>query len=533
MYLRLALLFFFCTLASYQSYAQKKVQYAAEGYQQKVGRGQNSYITLVKKVRFDLKSDNTIITGDSSLYYDKQGIMIVFGNVLVKEGDSVTIRSNKLTYFTNERRAEFRQNVVFNDGNMTLYTNYLDYFTETRNAKYYNNGKVIDAENTLTSKEGDIDNINNTVTFRRDVVLISPEYELRSNFLIYDRSTKVAVTKGFTKTILKNGEVVDAKDGGTFVTDQKQVTYKKGKIDTDDYEIYGDDLFFDDINQISKAKGNVILVSKEDDLVIFGDEAASSKEKGYTKIWGNTLMIKPFEQDTLYLKADTLVSIDSNIDSLKRLLAYKNVKIFRDDLQGIADSLAYFVADSMFRFYFDPVMWTDKNQIKADTISIFIRDNSVEKMLMNHNALIVSQDTVLNFNQIKGRNMTTIFVENQIDYVMVSGNGEAIFFAIDEEDDFYLMGMNRVICSDMLIRFVDGDVDNVTFYRKPDGRFIPPHELNEPEKRLPGFVWRPNDRPTYESVVGNRIGNYKGHDEKLEEIKGVKKPDEQKLPPKG
>lgn len=487
--------------------AQRKVEYSATGYQEKVGRGDDSFIRLVQNVRFDIKDDNTIITGDSSLYYDKQGVMIVYGRVKVQEGDSITITSRRLNYLMQEKRAEFRQNVVFNDGKMTLTTNYLDYFTDTRDARYYNNGKIVDDENILTSREGDVNNLTHKINFRGEVVLVTPDYTLESERLVYDRITKVAVTPTFTKTTLKDGEIVYADDGGTYVTDRKQVTYKSGKIDTEDYEIFGDDLFFDDIRQLSTAKGNVILVSKEDDLVIFGDHAISSKEKGYTKVWGNTLLMKPFETDTLFLTADTLKSVDADIDSLKRILAFNKVKFYKTDLQGIADSLAYFNADSILHFYQDPVMWNEKSQMVADTIKAHIKNSTIERILMRHNSFVISEDTVANHNQIKGRNMTALFVNDQMDKLLVEGNAESIYFVLDEEDDFYFVGMNRIICSDMQVIFIDGEIDNYSAYVKPDAKFIPPHELNEPERRLPGYAWRPKERPKREDVVSkeNRL----------------------------
>src|SRR5690606_39923885 len=74
------------------------------------------------------------------------------------------------------------------------------------------------------------------------------------------------------------------------------------------------------------------------------------------------------DQDTLFITADTLVSIDSDIPENKRLLAYHNVKIYKKDMQGVADSLAYITADSIIHFYRDPVLWNTGNQMTADSV---------------------------------------------------------------------------------------------------------------------------------------------------------------------
>jgi hypothetical protein len=53
----------------------------------------------------------------------------------------------------------------------------------------------------------------------------------------------------------------------------------------------------------------------------------------------------------------------------------------------------------------------------------------------------------------------------------------------------------------MAIRFVDSKADNMTFYTKPEARFIPPHQIAEPDRRLTGFNWRNDERPTLKQVL--------------------------------
>lgn len=67
------------------------------------------------------------------------------------------------------------------------------------------------------------------------------------------------------------------------------------------------------------------------------------------------------------------------------------------------------------------------------------------------------------------------------------------------------MGMNKIICSNITIRFRDGNVNNLSFYVKPEASFIPPHELKKEDKTLKGFEWRDDDKPTREDVVRTKI----------------------------
>jgi hypothetical protein len=48
----------------------------------------------------------------------------------------------------------------------------------------------------------------------------------------------------------------------------------------------------------------------------------------------------------------------------------------------------------------------------------------------------------------------------------------------------------------MKIAFVENQVNDIRFFTKPDGSFTPPHELKDDDKKLEGFSWRIDERPT-------------------------------------
>jgi hypothetical protein len=195
------------------------------------------------------------------------------------------------------------------------------------------------------------------------------------------------------------------------------------------------------------------------------------------------------------------------------LLAYHNVRIFKKDLQGRADSLVYVASDSILYFYRNPVLWTEENQMTADSIRILLEHKKISRIYMVSNAFVASEDSLKNYNQIKGRKMTAFFEGKNIHHVIVKGNGESIYYALQEKEEdnegkiekiTIMSGMNKIICSDMRINFNEGKVNNISFYIKPDASFIPPHELKKEETVLKGFLWRGADRPTREQVVQKR-----------------------------
>jgi hypothetical protein len=96
--------------------------------------------------------------------------------------------------------------------------------------------------------------------------------------------------------------------------------------------------------------------------------------------------------------------------------------------------------------------------------------------------------------------MTAFFdTQGQMEKIIVSGNGESLYYAM--QGDSILIGMNKIICSDLLIRFKDNTVDNIDAYTKPTASFIPPHEISEDASKLADFNWRKEERPNKKQVL--------------------------------
>jgi lipopolysaccharide export system protein LptA len=459
--------------------------------------------------------NNTTIYCDSAIFYRSKNSVDAFGKIRITEGDSVTVTSLGLTYDGNSKTAYLRRNVVFTKlGIATLYTDFLDYDRKKNEARYFNGGKLVDSTNTLTSKKGYYDIPTNVASFKKEVVGVNPDYTLHSDTLQYNSKTKVIYFRDHTTVKgVKDGETA-VYENGFYDTNKKLSSLTKGEIETQSYKMNGQKYFLDDVKKFYKAKGKVVMTSKEENTIIYGDDGDYDKVKGIAKVYGNSYVAKVGDDlDTLFISADTLVSIENEDPKKKRLLAYNHVKIFRDDMQAKADSLAYTSVDSTIYFYSDPVLWTSGNQMTADSIKILLKGRSIDKIYLVANSFVISEDTLKNYNQIKGRKMVANFDGQAITHVTVQGNGESLYYALQEPEKeakkdstkapvpTFTMGMNKIICSNMKINFKEGKVNNISFYIKPDASFIPPHELKDGDKRLKGFKWRTEERPEKEDVV--------------------------------
>ncbi|HEY9045664.1 MAG TPA: OstA-like protein [Ohtaekwangia sp.] len=494
--------------------AQKKVK-LKQADQLRGGRlGDERFDRLIGNVI--LTQNQTTIYCDSAYFFKKRNFVEAFGRVKILEGDSVTITGRKLEYDGNTKKAKLRSNVVFVKlATATLYTDFLDFDRNTNIANYFNNGRLVDSINVLTSNKGYYNVHSNLASFKRDVHVKNPDYTMTADSLQYNSRSKIIYFVTPTTVVDKDSSTF-VYEKGFYQTTSKQSDLKLGSAETQDYKLDAENYKLDDIRKKYLFRKNVVMTYKKENLVIYGQSADYYKSIGIAKVYDNAYVAKVTDNnDTLFISADTLVSIDSPDPSKKRLLAYNNVKIYKTDMQGLADSLEYRSMDSTIYFYKDPILWSQDNQMTADSIHMLIKNNSIDRIFMIANSFVISQDTLINFNQVKGRRMTTFFKNQKIDHVEVIGNGESLYFALDEKTNAS-MGMNKIICSNITIRFKEGKVNNLSFYVKPEASFIPPHELKIEDTKLKGFSWRGKEKPKREDVVKEPVAS---DNVKLEERK--------------
>ncbi|HEV8512004.1 MAG TPA: OstA-like protein [Cyclobacteriaceae bacterium] len=501
-------LFTILLITPFLTFSQKKIKLVHADSLKGSKQGEKRFERLLGHVAFVQNTTN--IFCDSAYFFRSENRLEAFGHVHITD-DSVDITSIQMEYDGTKKIARLRKTVVFEKLKIAkLYTDFLDYYRIQNEARYFNGGKLVDTTNVLTSKKGYYDVRTNLASFKKDVVGVNPDYTLTSDTLQYNSKTRLVYFRDFTTLKDKEGKTANYQNG-VYDTRKKISTLTNGEMESPTYRIKGDDYFINDVKKFYKVKGHVAMTSKAEHLTIFGDDGFYDRKNGISKVYGNAYMARVMNSgDTLFLTADTLVSIENVDPKKKRLLAYHKVKIYKSDMQGIADSLVYKSADSTLYFFRDPVLWSDENQMTADSIHMLLKNRNISRIYMVSNSFVVSQDSLLDFNQIKGRRMTTYFENSQIHHVIVEGNGESIYHALEEKEIkkdslilkiTFLAGMNKIICSNMRIDFKAGKVNSINFYVKPDASFFPPQNIKKEDQRLKGFTWRGTERPKRKDVV--------------------------------
>lgn len=460
-------------------------------------QGASGFERLLGAVK--MKHQNSLIYCDSAHFYRGENRAQLFGRVRIEdEKDPITTKSSYAEYDGNTKIAKLRKNVVFTNQKTTLYTDFLDYNRETNVANYFDKGKVVDSVNVLTSETGIYEINYERISFQQDVVLINPDYTLKTNDLIYLTVPKTAQTQGLTNIVSKEGYNLDAQKGSFYDTQKKQFRFFDGLVETEESRVKADELFYDELEAYYEGKKDVRVLNKERKVEVFGDVGKYWENRKYSEVFGNALVRRYFEKDTLFMAADTLISHDNEADSIKYLLAYHGVRLVKSDLSGKADSLFYNYSDSSIQLFKDPVMWNQKSQISADSMVFFIANEKLDRVYMKDKAFAIMTDTLLNFNQMKGRKMTGYFLEGQIQKLVIEGNGESLYYAL--EADTLTQGVNRILSATIELTFDDGYVKKSNFGIRPDGKFIPVQKIDEKNGQLEGFKWRIGDQPTRSDI---------------------------------
>lgn len=456
-----------------------------------------------------------ILYCQTATQYEMSNTLEAFGNIRIVQGDTLTVTGDTLYYDGNTRFARvLGKKVILTDSKVTLTTRIIEYDLSRNRAYYPVRGVIVQDSSTLKSEKGYYNTRSKIFNYKDNVEIINPKYTITTDSLQYNARTKIALFKAPTLIKSKDGDIV-ANSGSTYNTETQQSNFKgRSKIVNENYTLVGDTLTFDQKTESGVAKGNVELVSKKDKVILTGNRAIRNGQTGFTKIMGNAIMRNGSEKDTLYMRADTLYAyevMDSTArtkkDTVKRekkmekLIAQGNVQIYRIDMQSKSDSLLYDLKDSVIHFFTKPILWNPQNQSEADTIHVYMKNGKVNRMYLVNQGFVIARDTSANYNQVKGRKIMALFnEETRLDQVIVEGNGQSIYYALDDKNK--LIGVNHVECSKMNIRFKENQVKRIAFIGKPDSRLVPPKELTNSANRLEGFSWREEEKPTKEEVLG-------------------------------
>jgi lipopolysaccharide export system protein LptA len=548
--------------------------------------GTQNVTRLIGNVR--LYQDSVLMTCDSAILINEQELF-AYDSVTIQQGDSLTAFANYLVYNGATRKAFLEGEVVLLNGSRQLFTDRLDYDLNQKVAAYYSGATLVSDSMQLSSKRGYYYVDQEEAAFKDSVVVIDPDFYLRTDTLQYSLSlstvyflaptlisadsSNIYCEAGYYDT--QNGraefrqqaqyekqgrrataevirfvdqqdlyllegaaQVVDSnrlaqadtiryfeltdesyltghasyRDATRNIQDADEIYYNgnlgtyttKGRARIQDAEqvLEADNVQFDDASGQGLATGTVIWQDTSAHIAIRTDTARYRQDREYLKAAGGPdgrpELISVFEDgDSLFLASDTLFSrtLDtSRVDESRTLSAYRDARFYKSDFQGLCDSMVYTSADSLFRLFGAPLFWSDSTQFKADTMRIQLANGAIDRVYLVDNAIIINQTHPQFFNQIKGKRITAYFKAGELDYLLVEGNAESVYYAKDDVGAY--IGVDQSISSKLLIRFAAGEISEIRAYQDPESTFSPMDEVDHLNLRLKGFDWQIKRRPT-------------------------------------
>ena len=441
-----------------------------------------------------IRHDSAYFFCDSAYFYEKNNSFDAYQNVHIIVNDSVEVFSDLLNYDGDTRFAEFFDNVRFIDDSTTLYTEYLTYDRNLHLASYPDSATTVRGDKTLKSHYGYYRDRLKEFSFFENVEVYSPKYQMYTDTLYYNTGIEKMWFEGPT-TIINKENVLEGKHGYYLVKEDFVFLDKRPFMHNETQQMRSDSILYDRNIGLAKAYDHADMIDTSYKIVMRGNYMELWENEDFSFATDSAYAISYDGGDSLYLHGDTLFfHFDKDKEELEKLIARRNVRFFKSDMQGKCDTLTYLMADSTIRMRVAPVLWSEDSQMTADKIDIKTNGESIDFVLQNGNAFIISQDSIEGFNQIKGADITSHFKEGDIHHVNVDGTtAESIYWIRD--DDGGTIGIDVAKSETMVIEMKNNSISRIKSYKSINETMYPEDDLQESSRYLPGFKWHDEARP--------------------------------------
>ena len=451
-----------------------------------------------------MRHDSAYFFCDSAYFFQKTNSFKAFQNVHIIVNDSVEVFSDLLDYDGNTRFAEFFDNVKLMDDSTTLLTEYLTYDRNLHLACYPDSATTYRGDKTLISCIGYYrDNIKE-FSFFENVEVLSPKYQMYTDTLYYNTDIEKMWFEGPT-TILDKENTLEGRHGYYLVDEDVAFLDNRPLMYNETQRMQSDSIYYNRDVGLAKAFDHVDMIDTSYKIVMRGNYFEMWEDSGFSFATDSAYAISYEGSDSLYIHGDTLfVHIDKDKEEVEKLIARRNVRFFKSDMQGKCDTLTYLMADSTIRMRVAPILWAEDSQLSGIDIDIKLKDQKVEWVLQKGNAFIISQDTIEGFNQIKGADITSRFRDGNIHRVNVDGTkAETIYWIRD--NDGSLIGIDVSDSETMAIEIENQSVSIIKSFKDIHETMYPEEDLKESDRYLSGFKWHDEARPTDKDDIFRRI----------------------------
>ncbi|RYY13610.1 MAG: hypothetical protein EOO04_31610 [Chitinophagaceae bacterium] len=456
------------------------------------------------------------------------------GRIVTKD---VTVDSKNGYYFATTRDAYFRYNVIAKTPQSIIRSDTLRYNTRTSWTFFYGPTNIKGKDDNLYTENGIYNSISGDAVFGLNNLYTNGSRSLKGDSLYYYGKA------GYGRAV-KNIVFIDTADkltlrgqlGEYYKQEEKIIVTRNAYIGmrTDDTLTIntvkmpdtlwmGADTLMSQMVLRSSVKPIMALMptQKPDSIQAFGLKKlppAPAVKPGAKPLVPTPVKsaIVPNSSKTPARKVDSLSQVSLKPDSLTKgpllakdsvskdtvktrvIHAYRNVKVFKGNVQARADSLFYAESDSTLRWYRNPILWAEGSQQTGDTIYLQLKNRTLHRSEIFGNAFIVNVERdSTKFNQLKGTRITGNFKDGKLSAMLVQGNAESYVY---NEDKGKYTDTHQSLAGRIRFLFEDGKITNIQQINQGEGVYTPIEEIKE-NVTLTGFIWKPELRPVSKSDV--------------------------------
>ncbi len=493
-----------------------------------------------------LEDEKAVLRTFNLDFNTKENIGYFYGGGTLADTANV-LESARGYYYSGLKVARFEEEVEMHNKEYQIRSDSLHYNTDTETSVFLGPTSIWHKEGYLFCENGWYDRPNDYFHFSKKAYVLSEKQEMWADSIFYDRLQGKSDLYGniqildTTRSLLAFGNEAHLVDEtrDVVLTRLPSAAYyetdEEGKSDT--LFIRGDTLHFATVkNPVYYAKDSIstdstsVITAPVDTTTVQNDTIKFIERKIFplplplanaaaipapfplpkknpaivasdtlpTPITDSLLQSAPSDTlatipaaDSLQLQAvnDTTATIDSVFQYLH---VFRGVKFFRNDGQGACDSLVYHVNDTLAEMYYNPVLWSSKNQITSDKIIFIGKNGQMDRIDFLDNAFAISQSDSTHFDQVKGRNMHALFRDNEVYLIDVLNNVQTIFYMVE---DSVITDINLGESSNMQINVHERKMTRIKYIENQKISIHPLDQVTKAQERLKGFNWREDDRP--------------------------------------
>ena len=409
-----------------------------------------------------LTVDGLAMVCDTAYRYLDRSELLAIGNLQI-ETENAIIWTDSLRYFSKNERSLLRGRVIIEQENTRLFGTSVDYNFEEKIAYFTNGIRLVDSTGVLTANRGTYFEEQDSALFIEHVQLLTEEEYAESDFMTLARKSK--------RSYLSGNVLIDN------LSDQQRI-----RADS----IYADSTGF------RQLIGNAVIRTIDSAANDAPDDPApeiNMPDDPAPEINTDT------ESDTTFVFAPIIKVYDK--DSTFTFQSDSLSQSWSTNFSTRSDSLQYDSELEEFTLTGQPIAWYENTELNAKTIIAQTDSNELSLLyLLNEAFVTVKAEKSGRFNQLKADTVITRFMGGRLHTMTLEPNVTILYFTQNEEDENDgAIELNTPLAN---IRFMEDDIDELAATASQG--FVFEEDSSLSLRRLEGFRWNPNDRPSKPSI---------------------------------